>query len=172
MRRLAITVLFASMVLFGCEKGNDKSVEKQEPVVSVEEQLKSAKVELEKKNYEKTVEITIKITQSDPKNSEAYYLQSQAKSLSGDIKEALRLLEEAIKNGFKDFKSLAENKNLDPLKSTPEFEGIIQRHDPSASAKTSITEKEITAGDDVSIKDSGGKRVIKAGDVSITVPND
>jgi hypothetical protein len=166
MKAFAVLIFLATIAVSGCDKSpTEKKVE------SVDEQLKSAKIELERKNYGKTIEITIKITQSDPKNVEAYYLESQAQALAGSIKEAMKSLEAAIKNGFKDFKGLMENKNFDAIKQAPEFELLMQRYNPDAAAKASITDKEVKAGD-TSIKEENGQQVIKAGDIEIKIPKD
>lgn len=161
-------MFLVTVAVTGCDK---HSAEKQTETKaeSVDEQLKTAKVELEKKNYGKTIEITVKIIQSDPKNVEARYLESQAQAMAGSVSEALGSIEKALENGFKDFKGLMENKNLDPLKAMPEFEVLMQRFNPDAAAKASISDKEVTAGD-TSIKEEKGEQVIKAGDVEIRIP--
>ena len=170
MKKLVAAILLISIVVSGCDKfSSEKKTETK--VESVDDQMKSAKTEFDNKNYGKTVEITIKVTQSDPKHTDAFYLESQAQSQMGDVKSALKSLEDALKNGFKDFKGITDNKNLDAIKQTPDFQVLIQRYDPSASAKASISDKEIKAGD-ASIKEVGGQQVIKAGDVEIKLPKD
>jgi len=167
-KAFSILMFVATVAVTGCDKpSTEKQVETK--VESVDEQLKTAKIELEKKNYGKTIEITVKITQSDPKNVEAHYLESQAQALVGSISQGLESLEKALENGFKDFKGLMENKNLDPLKPTPEFEVLMQRFNPDAVAKASISDTEVTAGD-TSITEENGEQVIKAGDIEIRIP--
>lgn len=164
----SVLMFLATVAVTGCDKSStEKPAETK--VETVDEQLKTAKVELEKKNYGKTIEITVKITQSNPGNVEALYLESQAQALAGSVEAALDALEKALENGFKDFKGLMENKNLDPLKPTPEFETLMQRFNPDAAAKASISDKEVTAGD-ASIKEENGEQVIKAGDIEIRIP--
>ena len=166
MKKLIVAILFTSIAIAGCDKfSTDKKTE------TVDEQMKKAKTEFDNKNYGKTVEITIKVTQSDPKYADAFYLESQAQSQTGDIKNALNSLEEALKNGFKDFKGIMENKNLDAMKQTPDFQAIIQRYDPNAAAKASVSDKEVKAGD-ASIKEVDGQQIIKAGNIEIRVPKD
>lgn len=164
--KIGAVLLFVSIAVTGCDKfSTEKKVE------TVDDQMKTAKVEFDNRNFGKTVEITIKVTQSDPKNTDAYYLESQAQSVMGDVKSALKSLEDALKNGFKDFKGIMDNKNLDTLKQTPDFQALIQRYDPNSVAKASITEKEVKAGD-TSIKEEDGQQVIKAGDLEIKLPKD
>lgn len=157
--------LVTALAVTGCDSTSSENPK----APSVEEQLNTAKVELENKNYGKTIEITVKITQSDPKNVEAYYLESQAQALAGSLEEAIRSLENALENGFRDFEGLIKNKNLDALKSTPEFELLMQRFNPDAAADAAISSNKVTAGD-TSITEENGQQVIKAGDVEIRIP--
>jgi hypothetical protein len=169
MKKFSMFVLLAVLMLTACTRQADKEVKPN--TQTVEQQLASAKIELDKKNYGKTIEITIRVTQSDPKNAEAYYLEAQAQSLAGSARDALASLEEALKNGFKDFKGLLDNHNFDSVKQTPEFELLMQRYNPDASAKATISDKEVKAGD-TSIKEENGQKVIKAGDIEIRIPKD
>ena len=81
--------LFAILIalsLTACDE-DFNPFKKKEP--TVEEQLDQAKAELDNKNYGKSVEITVKITGEDPKNYQAYYVESQAQTLIGAQKEAI-----------------------------------------------------------------------------------
>jgi hypothetical protein len=164
MKKIVLFLFLTVIAVSGCDKlSTEKKAE------SIDDQMKMAKIEFDNKNFGKTVEITIKITQTDPKNADAYYLESQAQSIMGDVKSALNSLEDAFKNGFKDFSGVMTNSNLDAVKQTPEFQVLIQRYDPSAAAKASISDKEIKAGD-TSITEVDGQQVIKAGDIEIKLP--
>ena len=76
------------------------------------------------------------------------------------------ILEDALQDGFKDFDDLKTNKNLKELRNVPVFEVVVKKYNPDFSLYS-----DLSAGD-VSIKEGNGKQVIKAGDVSITLPND
>ena len=166
MKKILTIIVLATLVISGCDKfSTEKKVE------TVDEQIKSAKTELDNKNYGRVVEIIVKVTQTNPKSTDAFYLESQAQSQMGDVKNALKSLEDALKNGFKDFNGINENKNLDAVKQTADFQVLIQRYDSNAAAKTSISDKETKAGD-ASIKEVDGQQVIKAGDIEIKLPKD
>jgi len=157
-------------LIAGCDKlGGAFSADKNNPSM-VEAQLKEAKTELDNNNYGKTVEISIKISEEEPKNFKANYLHSQASVMAGNVTEALDQLEQAFKSGFKDFDDLENNKNLNAIKENPKYKLILQKYDPNFSS-ISITETEVNA-DGASIKNLDGKQVVKAGDVSVSLPND
>lgn len=137
---------------------------------TVKDQLKQAETEIDNKNYGKTVEITVKITGDDPKNYQAYYLESQAQTLIGAQKEAITSLTQAMSNGFKDFKALEKNKNFDNIRDLEDYQALLEKYDPDYSAVT-INNDDIEVDGEVSIKNIDGKQVIKAGDVSISLPD-
>ena len=162
--------LFAILIalsLTACDE-DFNPFKKKDP--TVEEQLDQAKTELDHKNYGKSVEITVKITGEDPKNYQAYYVESQAQTLIGAQKEAIDALSKAMENGFNDFKALGDNKNFDKIRFSKEYRALLKKYDPDYSA-VSIKGDDIDVDGEVSIKNVDGKQVIKAGDVSISLPD-
>lgn len=157
MKRKLIILLIA-ISLAGCDKPKTEK--------PVSEQINEATTELNNKNLTRTIDITVHIKQVDPKNFQASYISAQAHSLSGDVEKALKDLEDALQDGFKDFDDLKTNKNLKELRNVPVFEVVVKKYNPDFSLYS-----DLSAGD-VSIKEGNGKQVIKAGDVSITLPND
>lgn len=167
---LAFSVVFLSAA---CNQKPDN------PPVAVEEHLTSEQIqkllneaisELDKKNLGKSIDITVRITKSDAANVEAYLIQSQANSVSGDAKSALTSLELALKNGFKDLERLTTEHRFDSIRSSAGFQELLSRYGLTTPA--AISEKEIKAGN-TSIKVlADGSQVIKAGDISITIPKD
>lgn len=162
-----LVMLVLAVLLTGCDDFKNP-FKKDEPVA--EEQLKQARAELDNKNYGKSVEITVKITGEDPKNYQAYYVEAQAQTMAGAKKEALKALDQAMGNGFKDFKDLADNKNFESIRDSKELHALLKKYDPDYSP-VSIKGDDIEVGDEVSIKNVNGKQVIKAGDVSVSLPN-
>lgn len=156
------------VLLTACEKLDLATKSLTEPK-SVATQVSEAKSELDKKNTGNAIEIIIKIHGIDPKNSESYYLESQAESLKGNADLAVKSLEKSLILGFKDFKDIEINSNLDAIRNTEPFSAVIEKYQTQAEVSTSSTD--ISAGGDVSIKESKGKQVIKAGDVSISIDN-
>ena len=156
--RQKLIILLVTLLVVGCDK-----LKTEKPI---NEQLNDANTELNNKNLSKTIDITVHIKEIDPKNFQASYISAQAHSMSGDVEKSLKDLEDALQDGFKDFNDLKTNKNLKELRDVPVFEVIVKKYNPDFSLYS-----DISAGD-VSIKDGNGKQVIKAGDVSITLPND
>lgn len=157
---MKVKFVFVLLILFlsACDKA------KQEK--PIDEQIRQANVELDKKNLSKTIEMTVHIKEIDPKNYQASYISAQAYSLSGDVEKSMKELEDALEEGFKNFDDLKKNKNLKELRSSPVFEVVVKKYEPTFSIYS-----EVDAGD-ASIKHIDGKQVIKAGDVSITIPDD
>jgi len=131
--------------------------------------LNEALAELNKNNFGKSVEITVRVTHSDAGNTEAYFIESQARSMTADLKSALDALEQAFKNGFKDIERVTKERRFDPLRSAPEFEELLHRYGFSSAPR--IGEQELRAGN-VSIKEEAGTQVIKAGDIVLRLPKD
>lgn len=164
--KLIQAILAMSLVaLVACDKiqqEKDKLTGSQESALDVSQ----AKIELEKKNIGNAVEIIIKIHKNDPSNSEAYYVESQANTLKGALEEAIASLEKALVLGYKNFDDIKANKNLEALRSNPQFIILMNKYDKTSESV--VSETEIQAGD-VSIKEVGGKQVIKAGDVTLSL---
>lgn len=164
--KLIQALLAMSLVaLVACDKiqpEKDKLTVPKEAALDVNQ----AKIELEKKNIGNAVEIIIKIHKSDPSNSESYYVESQADTLKGAFDEAIVSLEKALVLGYKNFEDIKVNKNLEALRSKPQFVTLMNKYDKNSEAV--VSETEIQAGD-VSIKEVGGKQVIKAGDVTVNL---
>ena len=178
--KLANTLLIALLLsmCYGCnqashvESKSDASLPAPEGKLTSEQIQKlvsEALAELDKKNFGRSVEITVRVTKSDSGNIEAYLIESQAQSMTGDVKAALDALEHAFKNGFKDFERITKEQRFNPIRSVPEFQELLRKNGFTSAAN--ISEKEIKAGD-VSIKDESGSQVIKAGDITIRVPKD
>jgi len=133
----------------------------------IQKLLTEALAELDKKNFGRSIEITVRITKSDSGNVEAYVVESQAASMAGDAKAAIDALEQAFQNGFKDIERVTKERRFDPIRSLPEFQEMLRRRGFTSSA--TVGEKEVSAGN-VSIKEEAGTQVIKAGDITLRVP--
>jgi len=70
----------------------------------------------------------------DPLNEEALYDLACARAVDGRLTAALDALEQAVKAGFRDFEWMAEDSDLDPLRSDPRFDRITQGKSRKAAA--------------------------------------
>jgi hypothetical protein len=131
--------------------------------------LGEALTELDKKNFGRSIEITLRVIKSDSGNVEAYFIESQANSMTGDVKAAVAALEQAFKNGLKDIERVFKERRFDPIRSNPEFDEMLRRNGFSSAEK--MGEQEVRAGN-VSIKEEAGTQVIKAGDITLRLPKD
>ncbi len=128
-----------------------------------------AGAEIEKNNFGRAIDITNRISKFDAKNFDAYILRAQAMAMLGNKVEALAALEKAFEHGLKDLTPIENKPRLSQLRESTEYQLLIGKYGIHSSAVIATTE--IKAGN-VSIKEEGGVQVIKAGDISITVPKD
>lgn len=164
MNKLLIFVFLIS--LSACDKfGSEGWGGSDKKQATVDDQLKSVIVLIDQRNLGSAIELTSKIRQENPQNYEAYYLEAQAVTLMGNKTDAVSLLEVSMQRGFKNFSELKSNKNFSPLRDLSEYQALLSKYDPEYKSTT------VSAGD-VSIKETGGRQVIKAGDVTISLPND
>jgi predicted Zn-dependent protease len=114
---LALLALLAAAVLVSaCDK---------QPTVA--EQVQEAKAALARANFGRACELTERLVAAQPHNSGVLYLRAQALAKFGDIDGALRVLEEAVDAGFRDFSAMDANPNLLPLRATPQYQLLLRR---------------------------------------------
>lgn len=168
MKTALLATAVASLFVTACDKVMPPpDAPKNQTSIPLSQQLKEAGEELHKKNYGRTVEITTRIIEANPGNSEARYLQAEAQCLMGEIEHALKSLEGALAAGFTDFNRIMNDDTLSALRQAPEFPPLIQRYQSNSTG----ARENIRAGN-VSINEENGQQVIRAGDVVLRVPKD
>ena len=157
---VSASVVFAT-ALAGCDTGLFKSAES----------LKTdARQSIEAKNYSEAALRAQKLIDKAPEDFEGYFLLAQAKSQTGDNNAALVALEQAIKKGLKDDTQIDKNPNLEAIKKMTAFTDLMNANFPSRKAAIA-SGGSASAGDaSVSIQESNGKQVIKAGDIVVEIP--
>lgn len=165
-------LVIMALGICGCEKPVASNVTNEAVAAKltqeqVQKLLTEAMAELDQKNFGKSVEITMRISKSDPGNTESYMIESQAKSMSGDVTAAMNALDKAFKNGFKDIERVMTEQRLDAVRAMPAFQDLLRKY--GFTSAPTITTSEIKAGD-VSIKEENGMQVIQAGDVLLRAP--
>jgi len=161
-----LMIPFVIACIAGCDRSFMKSAEN----------LKSeARQAIEAKNFSDAASIAQKLTEKAPNDYEGYFILAQAKAQVGDKNAALIALEQAIKKGLKDDPQIERNVNLDPLKSMTAYSDLINTSFPSHKAaqdKTAASAVEASSysSASVSIHETDGKQVVRAGDVVVEVP--
>lgn len=172
MKPTIVLALVGAVLSTACNPKAEISATSLEAPLSAEQipnLIINAKAEIEKNNFGRAIDITYRISKFDANNTDAYVVRSQALVMLGNNKEALSALESAFEHGLKDLTVIEKQQRLSALRESPEYQLLIQKfglHSTAVIAKT-----EIKAGN-VSIKEEGGNQIIKAGDISITLPKD
>jgi tetratricopeptide (TPR) repeat protein len=152
-----------SFFLFGCDLNSFKSIDDLKA---------STRQSMNTKNYSDAASTAQKLVEKAPKDYEAFFLLAQAKAQAGDKNAALVALEQAIKNGLKDDVEIDKNTYLEPIKSMNAYIDLMNVSFPNRVTsritinQSSSQESSISSGD-VSIRESNGKREVRAGDVVI-----
>ncbi len=171
-RNTIFLVLLGAALSTACNPKAENNATQLEAPLSAEQipnLIIDATAEIEKNNFGRAIEITYRISKFSANNIDAYVLRSQAMAMLGKINEALNALEAAFEHGLKDLTQIENQPRLSQLREMPEYQLLISKY--GLHSRAAISQTEIRAGN-VSIKEEGGNQVIKAGDISITVPKD
>jgi hypothetical protein len=161
-RAILISTLFVVTIsIVACDAG---------PFKSADSLKTDARQSIEAKNYSDAALRAQKLIDKAPEDFDGYFLLAQAKAQTGDNNAALVALEKSIKKGLKDDTLIDKNSNLEPIKQMSAFKDLMSSNFPSrqtAAASGGST----SAGDaSVSIQESNGKQIIRAGDVVVEIP--
>lgn len=134
---------------------------------------------LDAKNYSIAAERAVQLTEKTPNDYEAHYLLAQARALLGDRNGALMALEQAIKTGLRDDAAIDANPNLAAIREMNAYTDLMNASFPSRSRAVAGVQVQLPAegggaraqvGSQLSIRESGGKTVVRADDLVIEVP--
>lgn len=130
-----------------------------------------ARQTLEAKNFSNAAKAAQKLIDKAPDDYEGYYLMAQAKAQTGDKNAAIVALEQAIKKGLKDDAQIDKSTNLDPIKPMVAYGDLMKASFPGRSVPVAgVPTSASNSSASVSITESDGKQVLRAGDVVIEVP--
>jgi hypothetical protein len=122
-------------------------------------QVRSA---LQQKNFGEASTLADQLTAANPTSADAWLAAADAKAAAGNRLAALAALESAMSNGMRDIAQLDADGYLDAVRSSPEYQALLVRFGLA---------QPITQAGDTSITETAGGTVVKAGDVSVTLPN-
>jgi hypothetical protein len=171
-RNTIIWVLLGAALSTACNPKAENNATQVEAPLSAEQipnLIIDATAEIQKNNLGRAIDITYRVTKFDSSNIDAYIVRSQAMAIVGNKTEALDALEAAFAHGLKDLTKIEKQPRLNQLREMPEYQFLISKY--GLHPAVAVSQTEIRAGN-VSIKEEGGNQVIKAGDISITVPKD
>jgi hypothetical protein len=121
-------------------------------------QVKSA---LNQKNFGEASILANDLTAANPNSADAWLIAADANMATGERFAALAALEHAMNNGLRDPARLDEDPYLDSLRSSSEYQGLLVRFGLA---------KSIAQAGNASITETPTGTVVRAGDVSVTLP--
>jgi tetratricopeptide (TPR) repeat protein len=77
--------------------------------------------------YEQGLKVDIQLAQLEPQNPLVFYNLACSYSLTSDFNHAIRALEQALSLGYRDFKWLARDPDLRPLRKHPLYRPIADK---------------------------------------------
>lgn len=119
--------------------------------------ISEALTALYKKDYGLAVQYAEKAKNIDPNNPAILFVYAQALSMKGDVKGALKALDDAFKNGFNNKEVLANDLHLAGLRKTEAFKELIKKY--GIKYESEINGKKI--------KKDSDEDVVRAGNVEI-----
>ncbi|WP_368621853.1 hypothetical protein [Paraburkholderia sp. BR13444] len=117
---------------------------------------------LDQKNFGLAAALSDKLTAASPTNADAWLIAADAKAASDSRIGALVALESALNNGMRDVARLDADHYLGPLRSSNEYQALL--------ARFGLARPVVQAGDS-SITETSAGTVVRAGDISVTLPN-
>lgn len=91
---------------------------------------------------EKAIDFMNRIIEQDKENKDNYYDKACLYSRMGEKEEALKALKISLEKGFRLFKQIENDEDLDGIRNLPEFKALIEEY-------RKIHEKEVTSEEDV-----------------------
>ena len=76
--------------------------------------------------YREGLDIDLKLVKLLPDNATVHYNLACSLALLGRGEKAIRVLRNAIRRGFTDFKHMREDSDLDGIRDNPEFETLLE----------------------------------------------
>jgi hypothetical protein len=157
--QVAPLVLAFLLVLSACrftEKG--ASASEADTAVTIG-QVQSA---LDQKNFGLASSLSDRLTAASPSNADAWLIAADAKAASGSRLGAFAALESAMNNGMRDIARLDADHYLDSLRSSNEYQALLVRFGLA---------RPLAQAGDTSVTETSVGTVVRAGDVSVTLPN-
>jgi len=82
-----------------------------------------------KKEYDKAIEDLDEAIRLNPKNVDAFYYKARCYALQNNSDRAIDNLEKAVAVGFRDFKQMIEDTDLDSIRNDPRYKKLIEHND-------------------------------------------
>ncbi|MFM0052522.1 hypothetical protein [Caballeronia grimmiae] len=118
---------------------------------------------LDEKTFGQAASLADKLAASEPNSVDVWMIAADARSAAGNRSSALAALESAMNHGMRDIARLDADPYLEPLRTSSEYDALLTRF--------GLAHVVAKAGD-ASIVETSTGTVVRAGDVSVALPNE
>ncbi|RAR52280.1 hypothetical protein C7401_13379 [Paraburkholderia unamae] len=147
------------LLLSGCHSASDSA---PATAGSVPITVKDVRDALDQKNYGQAATLARQLTDANAHDVDAWMADADANAAAGNRLEALTALSHAFSNGLRDTTRLDADGYLAPLRTSDEYNRLL--------AQYGLTRPVAQAGD-TSISETSNGAVVRAGDVSVSLPD-
>lgn len=158
-------LLISLICLAGCNESNNKA--SSAPAVEASQSkatLDAVRNELMKHNFGQANQLADQLTAASPSVVEAWVVAAEAKAANQNRLAALAALEQAFNHGLREVSLIEQSSYLADIRNGEEYRTLLHRF----GLRTHTTQ---AAVGDVSIVQGGGVTEVRAGDVSVKLPD-
>lgn len=158
-------LLISLICLAGCNESNNKA--SPAPAVEASQSkatLDAVRNELMKHNFGQASQLAEQLTAASPTVVEAWVVAAEAKAANQNRLAALAALEQAFNHGLREVSLIEQSRYLADIRNGEEYRTLLHRF----GLRTHTTQ---AAVGDVSIVQGGGVTEVRAGDVSVKLPD-
>ena len=158
-------LLISLICLAGCNESNNKA--SSAPAVEASQSkatLDAVRNELMKHNFGQANQLADQLTAASPSVVEAWVVAAEAKAANQNRLAALAALEQAFNHGLREVSLIEQSRYLADIRNGEEYRTLLHRF----GLRTHTTQ---AAVGDVSIVQGGGVTEVRAGDVSVKLPD-
>ena len=161
-------LLISLICLAGCnESNNTASKASLAPTVETSQNkitVDTVRNELMKHNFGQANQLADQLTAASPTLVEAWIVAAEAKAANQNRLAALAALEQAFNHGLREVSLIEQSRYLADIRHAEEYRRLLNRF----GLQTRTTQ---AAAGEVSIVQSGGVTEVRAGDVSVKLPD-
>lgn len=117
---------------------------------------------LAQRNYGQAASMADQLTATTPADIEAWFVAAEAKAASDNRLAALAALEQSLGKGMRDLPRIESSPYLAAIRSSAEYHALLERF---GLIKT------VARAGEASVENRGSTTVVRAGDVSVTLPD-
>ncbi len=158
-------LLISLICLAGCNESNNKASPAPAAEASQSKAtLDAVRNELMKHNFGQANQLADQLTAASPSVVEAWVVAAEAKAANQNRLAALAALEQAFNHGLREVSLIEQSRYLADIRNGEEYRTLLHRF----GLRSHTTQ---AAVGDVSIVQGGGVTEVRAGDVSVKLPD-